>query len=292
MKKYITSFLILYSFIAYSQQKNTEKPVFISKDSLFYDFDENWKFMEGDDSAMSGFNYDDSKWLSLKSTLYFSEKSSPPFKGMGWFRYHFIADTSITGRPLAMEISHFGASEIYLDGKLIESFGRIAGPDSSEYFDPLKLPFVFMIPGPGEHVLAVRYANYLAQKNYNRHLYQIGGFRATIGRPDQMIENIHNNSVALTFILISLVGIFLTLSLLHLFMYLYNRSIKSNLSFSIFMFCLSGLFFIGFITLFFHGSKFVMDVRYLTAPFFFALPACHLPVLFINCSYKREEYGS
>ena len=118
----------------------------------------NWKFSNGDDSAMASIAYDDSHWKTEKTTLYIND--STDFKGIGWFRLHFIADTSVTGKPLALTMTHFGASEIYVDGKFLKSFGEIKGADSSVYLDPREVPFVFMLNDTGHHVIAVRYANF------------------------------------------------------------------------------------------------------------------------------------
>ena len=198
----------------------------------------NWKFTEGDDSSMALFSYDDSKWKEASTRLIQSGNPTKAFKGIGWFRFHFIADTSIAAKPLAMMITHFGASEIFLDGKLINSFGKINGADSSEYEDPQELPFIFTIPNDGEHVFAVRYANFNAQKNNRLYRYTMAGFKMMIGDADSLIFHRDLKSIALS-ILMLLGGIFLTLCFLHLFMFLYHRSDRSNLYFSIFMLCVS-----------------------------------------------------
>lgn len=106
-----------------------------------------------------------------------------------------------------------GASEIYLDGKLIIKYGIINGIDSSVYFNPIKTPQIIYLTNIGEHVLAVRYANYNLGENYN------SGFRLVIGKAENLIAQKETNAVAITFITVSLGFIFLTLSLLHLFFF-------------------------------------------------------------------------
>ena len=204
---------------------------------------------------MSDASYDDSKWKETDSSQSFSSIRFSEFKGIVWFRLHLITDSTVSARPLALMMHHIGASEIYFDGKLIKSFGKINGYDSSVYYDPQELPFTFVIPSAGKHVFAVRYANFEALRNKNAFGNAWAGFTMSIGETEQLIDHEHLRSVVVTFIIMFICGIFLALSMLHLFMYLYYRSTRSNLFFSIFMFCLAALFFTSFISFFSHSPR-------------------------------------
>ena len=142
---------------------------YISKDSLSFNFSENWKFYPGDSAAMSTLNYDDSHWDTISSKLYIELTKS--FKGIAWFRYHFISDSSIVERPLALTMNQTGASEIYVDGKLVKSYGTIKDSIGCVYYNPQELPFIMTLDNRKEHVIAVRYVNYdvvYNSRNYNR----------------------------------------------------------------------------------------------------------------------------
>ncbi len=244
---------------------------FISRDSIrgVTDYiNSDWKFKDGDDSAMAQPGYDESKWKDYSTSFYYNDKKLPDFKGIGWFRFHFIADSSICGIPLAMIVAHLGASEIYLDGKLIKSFGKINGADSSVYYDPQQLPFIFSIPNPGSHVLAVRYANYNAKRNYKVYREAFAGFRLMIGETDDQIYHKDLRSIALTFIMMLLSGFFFAFCLIHLFMYLHYRSVRSNLYFSIFMLSLAVGFVIAFICYASHTPSLEMNAFLFINPVF------------------------
>lgn len=259
MRNILTAVFLLCSFASFSREE-----IFVSKDSLlrfpnYLDMD--WKLTEGDDSSMAMQSYDDSKWKVAKTILNLNDNSTPSFKGIGWFRLHFTADTTVSGRPLAMSITHYGASEIFLDGKLINAFGKIDGPDNTEYEDPQELPFVFTIPDPGEHVLAVRYANFKAEKNNRVYKISMAGFKLMLGETDILIFHKNLKEKVLSVIML-LAGIFLALSFLHLFMYLYHRTDRSNLYFSVFMFCLSAGFLIVFISYAFSNPSTELNIMY------------------------------
>jgi class 3 adenylate cyclase len=249
MKKVLTVLLLLVSALGYCEAQPATRYL-LTADSLHrypnY-ITKNWKFSEGDDSAMASPAYNDSQWKEANPRLEFSDTAKTTFKGIGWFRLHFIADTSVTGKPIAMTMTHFGASEIYIDGKLIKSFGTINGADSSEYYDPREVPFIFTVVEAGEHVLAIRYANYNAEKNFKSYGQPRAGFEMMIGMADNYIFIKNQRSTVLSFMLMLLGGIFLALCIIHLFLYFYHRAERSNLFFSIFMLCIASLFIIGFI---------------------------------------------
>ncbi len=248
--KRILILLIFYFSLFTFHCEGREKATFISKGSIeeFPHYLHNgWIFNAKDDSAMAQLLYNDGNWIECRTTMNMSSTKTPKFNGVGWFRYHFITDSTVTARPLAMMVTHFGASQIYLDGKLIRSFGVINGKDSSVYFDPEELPFIFTIPNTSEHVIAVRYANFDAERNARIFLHSDAGFLMQIGEPDTVIYHKDLRTTLLSLALSLLIGFFFAFCLIHFFMYLHYKSLRSNLYFSIFMFSLAICFVIGFI---------------------------------------------
>lgn len=252
MKRVLLVLLLLISYFANAQQDTTIIPV-ITKDSIVskygitFALNKNWRFIESDLPEMAKLDYDDQGWEVVSSLLRitrFSTKISNGFESIGWFRLNFIADSSICGVPLAILMSHSGASEVYFDGKKISSFGLIKGKDSTQYFDPKGLPFTFVIPSPGKHLLAVRYANYNAQDNYKRYEASVAGFKMKVGFADDLIYSSFQKGMSVTFVLILLFGIFISLAISHLFLFFYYRTLRSNLYFSIFCLCIGLLFLI------------------------------------------------
>lgn len=252
MKRFITILLLFISYFAEAQQYTVAVPI-ITKDSIVnsngvtFALNKNWRFIESDKPEMATVDYNDNNWEVVSSLLRitnFSAKRSNSFKSVGWFRQYFIADSSICGVPLALMMSHSGASEVYFDGKKISTFGLIKGKDSTQYFDPQGLPFTFVIPSPGKHLLAVRYANYNAQKNYQRYEAAVAGFKMKLGFADDLIYTSFQKNISVTFILILLFGLFLALAISHLFLFFYYRTLRSNLYFSIFCLCVGLLFLI------------------------------------------------
>lgn len=231
--------LFLSAFSGVAQSANQVK--MLNMDSLTahgrLGLDRDWKFSVADFPAMCDSAYNDKNWILVNSRLTRSNAlraSVEHFNGIGWFRKAIYIDTSLVAVPLAMTLEHLGASEIYIDSKKIQTNGVIRNQRTSEYINPKLVPFIVVFKSPGRHVIAVRYANFDAQRNYDKYGEDFAGFKLDLSLANNTIENIHNTSVVVTFVLILLFGIFLALAVAHLFLFLYNSASRSNLYFAVF----------------------------------------------------------
>lgn len=205
----------------------------------------------GDSATWATNDYNDSAWKIASTKLYRkndAKNEAERFNSIGWFRLHIRVDSSIINMPLALKMTHYGASEVYFDGEKIDSTGIFGGKDGTIHSDPQWMPFTFVIKNVGEHVLAVRYANYQAERNEKMFKKSMAGFKMSLGTANHFIMSEWWQAIAFTTVLIFLFGIFLALSMLHLFLYLYNKEIKSNLYFSTFCFSFGLLFLVAFLS--------------------------------------------
>ena len=126
---------------------NSNRPIMV--------VDNYWKYHAGDSLAWAKKDYDDRRWKTVQS-YYYRDKDAD----IGWYRFHFIADSSIWNKSIALLIDQLGASQIFYNGKLLYSFGEIGNspksfkPSQEHTWNEWKI-----IPGR-EQVLVVRYANY------------------------------------------------------------------------------------------------------------------------------------
>jgi len=250
--------LILCSDNLYAQQQG-QHVLLLAKDSIttdhysFRDLISDWRFQEGDDSSMANPGYNDGQWDIVNADLRYRQNArrrADTFSSIGWFRLHFIADTSITGIPLALKISQYGASEVYLDGRKLTSYGTIKGKDSTVCYDPQQVPLMFVIPTAGNHLLAVRYANYRARHSALIEHRDLTGFNIAIGEAQKAVIADHEITEIVSVVCALLIGFFFAFCIAHLFLYFYYRAVVSNLYFAIFCFCLAGAFLLTFLNRF------------------------------------------
>jgi len=246
--------LIVFPSLAFAQPR--ERITVFTADSFThhpgvqYTLERNWRFHDGDSVGMASNDIDDSQWPTVDPDALTGANYKKPFSGLGWLRLHIRLDSGAAQLSLMLAMRQIGASEIYLDGKNIFSIGYINGKDSSDYFDPCGVPFPIYFKAPGDHVIAVKYANYDAQKNLRRYHAPFDGFSMVLGEAPYLIRDSAMRIRNLTFFYILLFGVFTALSMLHLFLYLYYRVSKTNLYFSIF--CLS----FGLMFYLFYASQF------------------------------------
>jgi two-component system, NtrC family, sensor kinase len=78
-----------------------------------------------------------------------------------WLRLNLLVDSSVLDQPIGMTLSQVGASEIYLQGRLIYKFGQIdsnIGRTRSQYL--LNSPFGIKLGSKRYQTIAVRYEYY------------------------------------------------------------------------------------------------------------------------------------
>ncbi len=212
--------------------------------ATFHGIDDNWFFQPGDSAIMAGTNFDDSHWEQMNTNIRYSSPAQKPidtFSSIGWFRFHFIADSAVVGLPLALWFTHYGASEVYLDGVLIQKYGKINGKDATTYYDPQDVPLVFSVMRAGPHVIAVRYANYRARHFYEAYRRNFAGFKVMLSEAKYVGYKQH---FLMSWVMTCglLFGLLLAFGIAHLFIFFYHRTSAANLYFSIYCFCLSSIF--------------------------------------------------
>lgn len=192
-----------------------------------------WRFRKGDNLQWAEPAFDDSSWSVTYSYLYESLQSDTDWDGLGWFRLHLNIDSSLINMPLSFTMSQAGASEVYLDGKLIYKYGRVGASGKSEISFDDRDPKVITFKSGSKHLIAVRYSNYSLSNYYHKHLYS--GFVITLGRLNEQISQrvaqIRKSSTN-QMIFTSLAAAF---ALMHFFLFLFYPKFKENLYYAICM---------------------------------------------------------
>ena len=119
-----------------------------------------WKYAPDDDPRFADPQFDDRAWETLNGTaITLDSIPKSGWRGLGWFRLRLQVDPALANQPLALVLVHYGASEIYLDGKLVQRFGTVgATPETEVAYNPNTLPFEIVLDGHNDHVLAVRHS--------------------------------------------------------------------------------------------------------------------------------------
>src|SRR5690348_150125 len=121
--------------------------------------DKGWKFHAGDDPDWVKQNYNDTNWTNVKLSDYNTYLPQLKTKNIGWFRLHFLIDSSIQKEQLAIQLSQLGASEIYLNGERFQQLGSIKSASDYKSFNPADKPLLLPLATGNSIVISIRFAS-------------------------------------------------------------------------------------------------------------------------------------
>ena len=188
--------------------------------------------------------FDDSNWDTISTALNLLQIKEGLFDSLGWFRLRIQIDSSLLNHTFALLMTQQGASEIYLNGELIKSFGKFGQTaEAEEVSNPKRIPGLIAFRDSVNYLLAVRYSNHQAHLNVEKFREAQAGFELSIQEHDPAMEGLYRQLLANNIVLV-LFMIFLVLSVVHFLLYIFYRKQRSNLYYSIFMLLFSGLIFV------------------------------------------------
>lgn len=227
MRKWIVlTGLLLLQLVVQAQQ------VVLSTENLSNSFPQKWLYQPADDPAFAHPGYVDTNWQLVAPRLSFED--SIEYNGICWMRLHIWVDSTLMNNPIAVNMSHRGASEVYVDGKLVRRYGTVGDEAHTENYDPNDIVFVISLDTAGEHVIAVRFANYKARENYLKRNELLRGFSWEVDVANDILEDEFYALAQMAFVVVFVIGLCIGLALLHLFLFFFHRAERSNLFLALF----------------------------------------------------------
>jgi adenylate cyclase len=198
----------------------------LSTDSL-------WRYTTLDSASFAGLTYNDSAWRVAPSTQHL--QSLPNWSGKGWFRLPIEIDSTLFNTTISLELAYYSAAEVYLDGALVHTFGRVGASAKEEREERAAFaPFPLHFSATNHHVLAIRTSTFLythLQNTYSPHLldWLNSGFNVSFHDYSEHLDfTLKRRSSRLVITMIPL-GILLFLALLHGVMYAFTARERMNL---------------------------------------------------------------
>lgn len=189
-----------------------------------------WKYHPGDNPDWSRPDFDDTTWKYLSTLITQDKVINKEWQGIGWFRLHIsVPDEELWNKPLALLVNyHAGASEIFLDGELIYTFGKVGNRKEEEkpYWE--RDPQGFSFSAKTDHVIAVRYSN----NTYNQ-FTPVLGFSLGLSELNTAIKSrtsLLREGTTIQMVLSAILGF---LMFQHLLLFIFYPKAKENLYFSI-----------------------------------------------------------
>jgi serine phosphatase RsbU (regulator of sigma subunit) len=200
-----------------------------------------WSYHPGDDPAWADPALDDSDWPLVSSYLRDPDSMPGGWPGIGWFRRQVVLAEGLPLTALAVRVEQAGAAEVYLDGRLVVSFGTVsANREEEQPFYPNHFDGLVLEPGV-THVLAVRYSNV----NDNVIYGNVRGFQVNLRGVAGAAKAYLGWTLMVTVIPMAFFGAFAALALLHLLLFLFHPQSRENLYFTIFIATVAGSWALG-----------------------------------------------
>ena len=236
---------LLLTFVVFSQTTDTTYIYGDSLNSHSIQIYKNWDYHPGDDSAWALTKFSSAGWKTVDCRMYLDSIKSYNLNGIGWFRKTIIIDSSLMNKTIAMTLNHFGASELYINGKLINKFGAVSpkNKDEEDYYSNSE-PIAINFDTGRTYLLSVRYSNHLPADN----TYMYERFSSAAG----FYPTLKNLSVANKYYGITrvntigkyafLCGIFLSIFVVYVLLFLFYSSKREYLYYALFTFSFSYIF--------------------------------------------------
>jgi len=197
-----------------------------------------WKFHAGDNPGWANSAINDNEWQTVNPSVDVSGFKPLKDAGTCWLRLRIKVGSALAGHVLALRISQYSASEVYLNGQLIGRYGYVSTDGNSTVgYVTSKKPFIVkLVPGQ-ENIIAVRlgyqrglpYISSLFEPLYAFAAY-INDYPAAVANYYAYEENI--KSFILIFSLFG--GAVLIVFFIHIVYFLFDRRNKLNLYYALF----------------------------------------------------------
>ena len=123
-----------------------------------------WIFKAGNDPSWANENIDRADWEKKKPIELNVDNADKNGRAEGWFRIKIKTDQSLKNIPIGFKYNGWGAAEVYVDGKLRETYGS-SGTDTKNFqeYNPLhRLANPIELEPEKEHLIAVHYVDYVS----------------------------------------------------------------------------------------------------------------------------------
>ena len=199
-----------------------------------------WKYHPGDalatEAAWTSPGYNDSAWEKINSRLSIDTLPKSGWNGIGLFRLHLEVDSSLWDQPMAFNIIQMGASDIYLDGKLLYSYGKVGHSEKEESGLNTMARYPELITFTGrKHVIAVQFSSFATLHDRPPSITDLG-FALAIGPLKSIHKQTYENVKFFRSLESLVIGIPLAFSLLHLLLFLFAGHKKPHFYFALFTF--------------------------------------------------------
>jgi len=213
-----------------NQNRLTEKP-----DGFFLTQEWTWKYSPGDNKQWSTMDFNDESWENLNISRDLKKIIKKKGDVKRWFRCYFNIEDNLKGKTILLYIRHLGASEVYLNEKLIHRYGQIDLQRPGKTISDETRWETFTFDHHPRQLIAVRYSNKSGKSQQNLGLD--ADFQLRFMHFKKGMSRLTEITIFMTKHRTLLLAIPSVLAFLHFFLFLFYPQSRENL---FYFFCLVG----------------------------------------------------
>ena len=181
----LLSFIVIhFSAISQNQVLQLDTTLFKGGQTIWLADTGNWVFKKGSDISWADPKINTTDWDTLRPSQIKTEMADESGRLEGWFRIRLKLDSTFTGMDLGMIQRVWAATDIFIDGEHVHSFGNTGmfGGDYKSYDRNVRKPTPLALRVNEEHTLAIHFVDevfplYGELKSFNT----INGFFNLVG---------------------------------------------------------------------------------------------------------------
>jgi len=191
-----------------------------------------WRFKNGDSAIWADAALNDTRWDTVTNPSDPIEEKK--FTGRCWLRLHLKVSPSLFNKTVLLQVYQIGASEIYLNGKLVHSFGKVGDERTEVPYNPANRVFFLQLAGDTMQVIAIRFSSVKAIKQ----IFLKPQLRVSLDGIKQL-NSIIREEQGEWIRSVTFSAVFLAFALFHFLLFLYYRKTITNLYYSVLALLLS-----------------------------------------------------
>ncbi len=156
---FLISILVIHAVYGQGRAVVLSADMFQSHQRIFLAPLDGWVFRQGHDPSWADPAMGTDDWQKMNLTGLSPGLEDETGRIEGWFRMKIQIDESLNNLPLYINRTLWAATDVYLDGVLVQSFGNTGDPYTA--FNPiLKYPKPITLESGREYLLAVHFVDY------------------------------------------------------------------------------------------------------------------------------------
>lgn len=230
--KYLYFFILVVTIFnvatldSYAQKPHLDNSLF-REGLLELEHKQAWRYHSNDNLEWANPDFNDANWLQIDPfNLKANQMPDSLWNGYGWWRITFTADPKIIEKIERLYFYSWGAADVYLDGKLVASYGSFSKDSQLEktHTPDYNGDRPLTISPQESHTLAVRFSHHQAKSNRQIFRYFSEDLGFNIGFSTAERANYSDFRYANSFATLSVIVVVLSiLLLLHILLYIKFR---------------------------------------------------------------------